>query len=221
MVLAIIFLSLFPNWTNWSRFWGSQLTCLVSPGPFHLDIVQPNRPSELFLTEFQSFYARIKKLGSSCCGVPGSDNVCSRSLICKVNHPRLNYWHPSTDGGLNYDALNQTGVHCNYSHFTQLKNPLCKISIPQTSQITPTNSTPAYHDRMMNTNCEQFSHKSSRNIWVLLGWMVIMALAWSSNWPSHYWEAEFILSSKCLDFPANQCFFGEDLWLVMDTPMWI
>ena len=111
-------------------------------------------PTELFLTEFQSFYVRIKKVGSSWRGVPGSDNVCSRSLICKVNPPRLNYWHLSTGGGLNYDALNQTGVHCNYSHFTQLKSPLCKISIPQTSQITPTNSTPPYHDRMMNMNCE-------------------------------------------------------------------
>ena len=49
--------------------------------------------------------------GSSWCGLPGSDNVCSRSgsHLSKVNHPRLNYWHPSTDGGLNYDALNQTG----------------------------------------------------------------------------------------------------------------
>ena len=43
--------SLFLNWSNWIRFWGSRLTCLVSPGPLHLDIAanrcRPN-PTDYF-----------------------------------------------------------------------------------------------------------------------------------------------------------------------------
>ena len=126
---------------------GSQLTCLVSPGPLHLDIAPPALQLTIF-NRIPFFLPELKK-GSSCCGIPGSDNVCSRSLISKVNHPRLNYWHPSTDGGLNYDALNQSGVPCNYIHFTQLdsqlQSPVCKISIPQTCQKTHLKD-PLYHD---------------------------------------------------------------------------
>ena len=114
--------SLFLNWSNWIRFWGSRLTCLVSPGPLHLDIAPPALQLTIF-NRIPLFLPELKK-GSSCCGLPGSDNVCSRSLVSKVNHPRLNYWHPSTAGGLNYDALNQTGVPCNYIHFTQLDSQL-------------------------------------------------------------------------------------------------
>ena len=107
----------------------------------------------------------IQPPGSSWCGLPGSDNVCSRSRISKVNHPRLNYWHPSTDGGLNYDALNQTGVPCNYIHFTQLdsqlQSPACKISIPQTCQKTHLKD-PLYHDLwiflVQSSNKKPFSH---------------------------------------------------------------
>ena len=68
------------TWTQLDR------SILISPPTAAAQLTIFNR-IPVFLPEIK----KVASLACSWCGVPGSDNVCSRSLVSKVNHPRLNY----------------------------------------------------------------------------------------------------------------------------------